>query len=223
MIFYTMAQIKFIYNLDKDVKNIWDKCNNGAQFGKMNLSSEVVNLCRGYTLKKSKINLFPRLLAISNSDYMKNFLNVSQKLWNKIEMEYFRRMNKLMDRNYSENIFAYATTIPICPYDPNEPSFMVSIHYSLQSVMATCGHEIMHLYFHKFYWKDIEKKLGYKKTADLKEALTVLLNEEFFDLWLFKERGYDEHKDLRNFILKSWRKHKDFNLLLGDCVKYLSN
>jgi hypothetical protein len=79
----------------------------------------------------------------------------------------------------------------------------------------------MHLYFHEFYWKDVEKKIGSKKTGDLKESLTVLLNSEFKDLFISPDLGYEEHKELRNFILKSWKEEKDFEKLLDKGVDYL--
>ena len=64
----------------------------------------------------------------------------------------------------------------------------------------------MHLYFHKFYWDDVEEQIGKEKTGNLKESLTILLNLEFKDLWFDTDYGYKEHKELRNFIEKQWRK-----------------
>ena len=122
---------------------------------------------------------------------------------------------------FDKDIFAYLTTVGICPYDPDEPSFMFSLFYSLPSTLQTCGHEIMHLYFHRFYWETITKKVGKDKTADLKEALTVLLNLEFKDLWFAEDKGYEPHQTLRKFIEKEWKKKKDFNVLMEKCVKYL--
>ena len=79
----------------------------------------------------------------------------------------------------------------------------------------------MHLYFHRFYWKNIEKEIGKEKTGDLKEALTVLLNLEFKDLWFVEDEGYEEHKELREFITQEWKNNKDFEKLLEKCVEYL--
>ena len=79
----------------------------------------------------------------------------------------------------------------------------------------------MHLQFHNTYWKEVEEKIGNRKTSDLKEALTVLLNLEFKDLWFVQDMGYDMHKELRDFISKQWKKKKDFNILLDKCIKHL--
>ena len=79
----------------------------------------------------------------------------------------------------------------------------------------------MHLYFHKFYWNKIETEIGKEKTGDLKEALTILLNLEFKDLWFVEDLGYESHKELRNFIMEKWKEEKDFETLLDKCVEYL--
>jgi len=81
----------------------------------------------------------------------------------------------------------------------------------------------MHLYFHKFYWDKVESEIGEDKTADLKEALTVLLNVEFKDLWFVSDQGYKPHEELRKFIRDEWKKEKDFDVLLKKCVEYLKN
>lgn len=141
-----------------------------------------------------------------------------EKAWKEIEKEFFIRMDNLMKNNFDENINAYLTTVGSCPYDPDEPSFIFSLFYSLPKSLQTCRHEIMHLYFHKFYWEKIEEK-----TAKLKEALTVLLNLEFKDLWLVEDYGYESHKKLRDFIVEKWREEKDFEKLLKKCVGYLKN
>ena len=81
--------------------------------------------------------------------------------------------------------------------------------------MLTAGHEIMHLHFHNTHWSEIEEKIGKEKTFDLKEALTVLLNIEFKDLWFYMDSGYSLHKELRDFISKIWKEKKDFDPYAG--------
>ena len=165
--------------------------------------------------------LSDHLSKLQNSNIINIFLNSTEKAWREIEEEFFKRMDDLMKNKFGKNIFAYLTTCGICPYDPDEPSFMFSLFYSLPKTLQTCAHEIMHLYFHKFYWKKIEKQIGKEKTADLKEALTILLNLEFKDLWFAEDHGYNCHKKLRNFIVKKWKEEKDFEKLLEKCVVYL--
>jgi hypothetical protein len=81
-------------------------------------------------------------------------------------------------------------------------------------------HELMHLFFHVYFWGYCKKNgLGESQIKDIKEAFTVLINEEFKNLG-FMDRGYEIHKDLRNYILKEWQKSKNFNRVLGLTIKY---
>ena len=57
--------------------------------------------------------------------------------------------------------------------------------------------------------------------ADLKEALTVLLNLEFKDILLAYDEGYGMHKELRDFISEEWKRKQDFNSLIDRCIEYL--
>ena len=204
------------------MENIWDKCNNGTNFGNFKINPKLKEICIGKKFEKAKLELEQYLKPTYDSQYIESFREVIQKLWDHIEGQFFDRMNFLMKREYKKEIKSYITTLGICPYDPEEPSFMVSLSYPLQSAILTGGHEIMHLYFHEFYWDVVEQKIGPKKTGDLKEALTVLLNLEFRDLWLTQDFGYDEHKELREFISKTWMEEKDFGKLLDKCVDFLS-
>jgi hypothetical protein len=98
---------------------------------------------------------------------------------------------------------------------------MVSFFRDLASALNTCGHELLHIQFHNLYWNQVENQIGEKKTSDLKEALTVLLNLEFKDLWFVEDKGYEIHKELRKFITDEWKKEKDFRILLDKCINYL--
>ncbi len=216
-----MLKVTFISNINKDIENIFDKCTKKVPFGNFNLDPKLRILCDGKSFEEAKKGLNLYLKKIYSTLYIEEFRKSSERLWQSIEQEFFVRMNSLMKNKYEKNIKAYITTIPICPYNPDEPSFMISNQNSLQIAMSICGHEIMHLYFHDFYWDKVERQIGEKKTGDLKEALTVLLNLEFKDLWLVNDRGYEEHKELRNFISNTWKEEKDFDRLLERCVNHL--
>lgn len=49
---------------------------------------------------------------------------------------------------------------------------------------------------------------------NLKEALTVILNEEFMDLIVWPDKGYEIHKNFREKLLKFWRADNNFNRLI---------
>jgi len=218
-----MPKVIFKFNKEKDLWNHWHKSNWKPSWADFNVSPKIKEICEGKSLEECKDALSNHLIKLQNSIIIEINLECVQKAWKEIEDDFFKRMNHVMKHNFNEDITAYLTTAGICPYDPNEPSFMFSLFYSLPKTLETCGHEIMHLYFHKFYWNVVEKEIGKEKTADLKEALTVLLNMEFKDLWFIEDKGYKPHKKLRAFIKEKWREEKDFEILLEKCIEYLKN
>ncbi len=215
------VKVIFKFDKEKDLWNHWDKSNKSPSFGKFKVHPRTLEICKGKKFEECKEELSNHLKRVHDSKILEIFLESVDKAWNEIQEKFFRRMNKLMKNEFKGEIKAYPTTLSVCPYDPDEPSFMFSFFAALPNSLKTCGHEIMHLYFHRFYWKNIEKEIGKEKTGDLKEALTVLLNLEFKDLWFVEDEGYEEHKELREFITQEWKNNKDFEKLLEKCVEYL--
>lgn len=205
-----MPKVIFKFDKEKDLWNHWHKSNWKSSWANFKIHSEIKKICEGKKFEECKKELSAHLSKLQKSNIIQIEINSLEKYWREIEQEFFKRMDNLMGKDFDEDIIAYLTTLGICPYDPDEPSIMFSLLYSLPHQLQTCGHEIMHLYFHKFYWDKIESEIGKEKTGDLKEALSVLLNIEFIDLWFAKDYGYEPHKELRNFILEEWKKRKRF-------------
>jgi hypothetical protein len=216
-----MIKVNFSFDKEKDLWNHWHKSNWESSWINIKSPPKIRKICEGKELEECKKELSDYLSKLQDSKLLKLNLKVVEDAWKIIEKEFFKRMDNLMENKFDKDIKAYLTTVGICPYDTREPSFMFSLFYSLPHALKTCGHEIMHLYFHKFYWKGIEKKIGKEKTSDLKEALTVLLNLEFKDLWFVEDTGYKSHEGLRAFIEEKWKEEKDFKNLLEKCIKYL--
>jgi len=217
-------KIEFKFDKEKDLQNIWKTCNSNSNWSnfKKNISPNVLRICQERSFLECKDELEEYYKELHNSEFIKIFIESSQKAWNKINDEFFKRLKKILKKPIcSETFIAYITTVGKCPYNPNEKFFMVSLFFPFLSVLKTCGHEIMHIQFHNTYWKDVEEKIGKRKTADLKEALTILLNLEFKDLWFVEDKGYELHKKLRAFIKEKWEEEKDFEILLEKCIQYL--
>ncbi|MGV8151571.1 MAG: hypothetical protein ACP5OG_00665 [Candidatus Nanoarchaeia archaeon] len=222
-----MPKVEFKFNVERDLWNHWHKSNNKGKFHNFIVSKSILDICQDRTYDSCKEELKNYLSNLYESGLFNPFIECVEKSWRPIESEFFKRMNKLMKNNYEKDIIAYLTTSDICPYNSHEPSFMFSFFYPLPKALATCGHEIMHLYFHDFFWDKIEKQIGNTKTGDLKESLTVLLNHEFKNLWFYTESGYEMHKDLRHFIENQWvnmnLENKDIELLLNNSVEWIKN
>ena len=221
-------RVKFMFNKQEDLKNNWETCNEKSEW--MDFSKKMppylLKICKGKSFDKSKKDIERFWKNIYNSGLLDIFANAMGKAWATIEQEYLKRLKKMTGKPLKTNhLKAYITTASRCPYyyDMKDKNhwFMVNFFSNINSVLHIAGHEIMHIHFFEHYWKDVCKQLGKDKAHDLREALTVLLNLEFKDLWFVDDRGYEPHQELREFIIKQWLNKKDFDLLLDKCMKKL--
>lgn len=223
-----MAKVIFKFDVEKDAKNYWECANSDLSYGydfTKAIKPEVYKKLKG----KKWENVKKDTIAMLERGYSKDKKKFSSKLkkiessWRKIEKKYFKRLEKINKKPIYTKVFTcHITTIGRCPYRPNKNSFMINIFSHVEDASLTCSHELMHLQFHNTsYWKNTEKKIGNKKTHDLKEALTVLLNLEFNDLLNKKDKSYPNHINLRKFISKTWNKEKDFDTLIEKSIKWI--
>lgn len=221
-----MPNVKFVFDKEKDIWNIWDKINNPPRgfnpeknFPK-NMYENVINK----TLKEATPFIEKRQEKLYNSGFINIKTKSLQSAWDLINDEYFNRLEKLTGNKFdAENITAYIHTMGPSPYNCNKNNawFMVNFNSSLIRGLGTCAHELIHFDFHYNDWEDMEEKVGKINTWDIKEGLTELLNFEFLDLYLSKDIGYPIHDKLREFISQEWKKEKDYHKLLDKCMNYI--
>jgi hypothetical protein len=219
-----MGRVKFSFNKERDLFNIWETASAksyGYDFSSR-MPKELVEFCRKNSYAKSKKFIYNFFSSIYKSGFIDIHVNSLNKSWKKIEKEYFKKLETITGRKLKrKRINAYVTIAPRCPYDPKEGSFMVNFFANLPMNLQTAGHEIMHIHFHENYFEKIKNEIGYEKAHDLKEAMTVLLNIEFKNLWYIPDNGYESHKKFREFIANEWKKEKNFDKLLIKCVEYI--
>ncbi|MEI6849555.1 MAG: hypothetical protein WCK29_00805 [archaeon] len=219
-----MNKVNFVFNQEKDMHNIWETATSksyGYDFSSK-MPPVLVEFCKNHSYKESKIFIKKFFSNIYSSKLIKIYLGSVNNSWKTIEKEYFQRLEKMTGKKLAvKKINAYMTIAPRCPYILKEKAFMFNFFSNIPNTLSTAGHEILHLHFHEHYFEEIEKELGHQKTHDIKEALTVLLNLEFQDLWFVSDNGYESHKSLREFIKNEWKKDKNFDNLLNNCVNYM--
>lgn len=139
------------------------------------------------------------------------------------------KLEKLHNRKLPvDNIIVKYETFTCCPYRyEGKDSKTFGLYFAKyvldqdSQIMVFC-HEVMHLFFHYYFFDDCLKKgLTEKQTMDLKEAMTVLLNSEFEDIIDKKDYGHKGHKDLRILISEEWNKlpEKNFEKLLDIVIE----
>lgn len=222
-----MPKVTFKFNKEKDLWNTWDTLNYESPWEKSTNKPIPIlfEICKGKKFSECKAKLEENNKILYQSPLIKITARAFQEAWDSISKEYFERLERIMKLPpIKKEIAAYLINQYRCPYDPDEMWFMVSIFSSIPKAMQTSAHEIMHLYFHNSpYWHEAEKQIGKDKTADLKEALTVLLNLEFKDLWQVRDegKGNENQQRLRGFIAEQWKSKRDFDILIKECINYL--
>ena len=124
-------------------------------------------------------------------------------------------------RIYTSKITVYFTLMNSCPYNPKDNSFMIAARRPMPKQLTILCHELLHLQFLAHYGDYcLSKGLSNKQLADLKEALTFLLNDKIFkNFYLAPDHGYAMHKQLRSKLKKIWDKNKKFKVFLDKAIK----
>ncbi|TSC94534.1 MAG: hypothetical protein Athens101410_768 [Parcubacteria group bacterium Athens1014_10] len=220
-----MPKVEFKYDISKDGWNILRVIDTPPFFDKEDKSKCLIGIDKSLVEKvKKEKDLLIKKQIIKN--YLANFLEKEKKLikgkiksfsqeWNKINNTYFDKLSFVLNITIPKNNIytAYLTNAGSCPFNVPEGWFMVRIKD--EKVDAIAAHEIMHIEFvraYGFFCKDLG--LPQKRFNDLRESLTVLLNEEFEGILSRPDYGYKEHKDLRNQIIGLWRKDKNIKHLI---------
>lgn len=220
-----MPKVIFKFDKEKDIWNIHATCNYKQEYMDVKkwVSDDLLKLCKNKKIEEVKEELAEKNFKLYNSGAVEIFCKSVQEYWNEINDEFFKRLSKITKKPiFADKFTGYATTVGRCPYSIEENWFMFQFFGSILNACRVTGHEIMHLQLHNYYYKNIVKKIGEEKAWMLKEALSVILNIEFMDLWFTKDNGYESHQELRNFIEKTWKENPDFDYLLEKCINYIN-
>lgn len=212
-----MTQLTFLLDKEKDAENIWSIINEKPAYKnnrRLGFSKELISFCQGKKFEECREKILEYTRYFYESNIINTFIEALSKLWSEREVDFFNRLKNLTGKGFEEKIIAYITIGTICPYDPEENWFMVSLFSNLVNSLVVCGHEILHLHFHKYYFEELAKRVGNKKAHDIKESFSVLLNLEFKDLLLGFDEGYEEHKEIRKKIVEEWKSGKNIEEII---------
>jgi hypothetical protein len=119
----------------------------------------------------------------------------------------------------SDKFTFYVTTFPRCPYSYD--NYEIFMYNSIEGFwgMPIDGflHEGLHFQF-THYWGDNEKSPVSKLDNDnfdyLKEALTVVLDDDLKPIITQADQGYSNQAEYRKLLSKHWQKYHDFDNLV---------
>ncbi len=117
----------------------------------------------------------------------------------------------------SNNFIFYVTTFPRCPYSyDNYEIFMYD--YPWSTPIDGFLHEGLHFQFTHFWGDDQNSpvsKLNDDQFDYIKEALTVVLDEDLKPVLSKPDHGYPNQTEYRKLLHKHWQKYHDFDKLVN--------
>jgi len=209
-------KINFIYNKEKD---IWCLLNKGKGSNNSSNSTKVYELLvskYGENLTEQHTSKFIDEYFEENNVSLYDFIEQYSADWELVASEYHKRARDIFGTNLPDDLTAYLTINNRNPYSISDNMFYVTV--PRETVRKTIMHELWHFYTWYGLGTDQEGKLGKQKYNEIKESLTVLLNEECGDLFPegIYDEGYTQHQELREEIKKLWREKKDIHLVWNE-------
>jgi len=119
----------------------------------------------------------------------------------------------------SDNFTFYITTFPRCPYFYQRKEIFIydSIEDYWGMPIDTFLHEGLHFQFIHYWYKNKNSQVSKLKHNDfdyLKEALTVVLDEDLKPIISQPDQGYSSQIEYRKLLHSHWQKHHDFEKLI---------
>lgn len=99
-----------------------------------------------------------------------------------------------------------------------------NIQWTAKHSIRTVIHETLHMILH-YYYQDyiISCGLTVQQFHDLKEAQTVIINQEFNDIILTPDKGYPMHQKLRSYLADFRSSNKNFKEFVDYGIDLIKN
>jgi hypothetical protein len=201
--------LEFTYDIERDIENWMNatKSVNNPSPTKMHLRYR--EEC-GEAFEELKLKEFIGEYLEAEAIDMEEKIRLVEDEWAAVKVRFLERAEAIFKHPYEREIInVFLTTDNRATYNLKGGYFFLSVH--AKSPMLTIMHELFHFFTWQLFRNEVEggniSKACYN---DIKESLTVLLNVEFADLLAGAEdKGYPQHKEMRESIKKNWLETKD--------------
>jgi len=209
-------KIAFSYDIGKDAEN-FIKSAQSANNPKPTKLQEIYIAEQGENLDPAKVKSFLKKYVQENKIDVNMAVSEIDKKWQYVEHEFIRRTENVFGR-YPADIHAYLSTNSRCTYNIEQNYFFVFV--TSKNPNALIMHELLHFYtWRRLHDELIKKGISSEKYNNIKESLTELLNLEYKDLMEgYEDKGYSQHKKMRELVREIWAQNKDLDHLITELI-----
>lgn len=219
-----MSKITIKLNIEEDAWNWWDACNKVSHGVDWKL--KIPKKLRDKIYRKDKDEAFAFLLPYLKSYYenkpIAEYIKKIQHGFDERQEKIFSTMEIVTNRPiYRENFTCFITSFPRFPYRLEKGQIWLSSKRDVDYQVLIFIHELLHFQYFKYFGERVWDELGAEKHARLKEAMTVILNDEFKEVTQEKDEGYEIDFELREVLLSFWRKSSNMDVFISKSIEYL--
>lgn len=219
-----MPIITIKFDLCKDAWNWWEACNKISHNvdWKMYIAPELRELIVGRKEEEAYNLILPHLKKVYQNIDIDLFIKNLQEGFDQKSAKMFQRMKELTKRPiYRDDFTCFITSFPRFPYIYDKGYIWLSYKRPLDYQLQIFIHELLHFQYFAYYGERVWDALGKEKHATLKEAMTVILDDEFKDIISTPDEGYKEDEKVREKLLHIWRETRDMDLFIDKAIELL--
>lgn len=220
--------VKFVIDKNLDIQNhlIGLDTYKNKTHSRAQQKNEKMNILLKLSKSKQKISIakdIAKYYSLAKKKYLDSITADINREWLKIEKDFLIKLEKIHKKPFPYNsVRGVISSADRFGYSTKGRWFATGMRQNKFVAIDIATHEMMHFMFHKYYWKVcLDKGLSSKQIWAIKEAFTVLLNLECSSMRFELDRGYPEHKNIREAIEKSWKNNHNFEKALEFAIKMI--
>ena len=211
--FAILLKISVIIDINQDALNWWQACNS-LSYGvdwKTRTSSRLQKKITGKSKKAAFKFLLPYIKTLYKKYHIERHQLKVQRVFDAYADIIQPRMEKVTGKPLYRQTFTVAlTTFPRAPYSVEHGFILSPLQQDNRCHINIFLHELLHFQTIWYFRKENLKRINKDDFEEVKEALTVVLNNTFKDILSQLDFGYHVHAFLRSDILSFWKKTRNF-------------
>jgi len=212
--------LKFVYDKEKDLQcimNVGPKTSNSPAPSKT--YQEIIEVYGENPTEEEISEFIDKYIEDKRYD-INGYVDKYREQFESVKTEYVKAAEKVFGTSLDEDISVFLTIARRYPYSLENNYFFVGFNDDFKLIAM---HELWHFYTWKVFGLEEERRIGMKKYNDIKESLTVLLNQECEEIMGQEDFGYPQHQEYRKEIEKLWKEGKDIKYIWNHMVDVLDN